>query len=157
LYESNFATVKSELATFLEVFPHCTAWSNRTAGGGYDLVLLGSVEPLVIDLDALHNQLSSRRYQFVNYSLREVGFKSELDLIATYAGQASDWHAWLANAEINRDMNLRLQFLAGILPPRDARTTIHQELLRCRTIPVDLFRGSAERVGALKRMLAESK
>lgn len=157
LYESNLSTVKSELATFLEVFPNCTAWSNTNAGGGYDLVLLGSVEPLVIDLDELHKQLRRPTYQFASYALREVGFKSELDLLATYTGQGSDWRIWLADAEINRDMNLRLQYLAGIVPPKDARATIHQELLRFRTDPVDLFRGSGKRVGALKKMLAEAK
>src|SRR5205807_5652459 len=45
LYESNTDVVKSEIATFFEVFPHGTIWGNTTGGEGYDLVLLGQVEP----------------------------------------------------------------------------------------------------------------
>ena len=51
LYESNAETVKSELATFFEVFPDGTMWGNDVDGGGYDSVLLGQAGPLTIDLD----------------------------------------------------------------------------------------------------------
>ena len=39
LYESNTEAVKSEIATFLEAFPHGTVWANMQNGQGYDLVL----------------------------------------------------------------------------------------------------------------------
>ena len=43
IYDSDRATVKSELATFFEVFPNGTVWSNYTQGeGGYDLAALGA-------------------------------------------------------------------------------------------------------------------
>src|SRR5262249_54680588 len=41
LYESNFEVVRSEIATFFEVFPQGTIWSNDQAGAGYDVVLVG--------------------------------------------------------------------------------------------------------------------
>ncbi len=42
IYDSDPATVKSELATFFEVFPNGTVWSNNIPNqGGYDLVLIG--------------------------------------------------------------------------------------------------------------------
>ncbi|MGH9482367.1 MAG: fused MFS/spermidine synthase, partial [Terriglobales bacterium] len=46
LYESDVRTVQSELATFFKVFPHGTVWGNTIEGKGYDLVLLGQVDPL---------------------------------------------------------------------------------------------------------------
>ena len=45
LYESNTEAVKSEIATFLEAFPNGVVWGNTNNGAGYDLVLLGQVEP----------------------------------------------------------------------------------------------------------------
>ena len=39
---------------------------------------------------------------------------SAVDLFSTFAGRASDLKPWLADAMINRDRNLRLQFLAGM-------------------------------------------
>ncbi len=46
LYESNTEAVKSEIATFMEAFPNGIVWGNTQEGRGYDLVLLGQVEPL---------------------------------------------------------------------------------------------------------------
>ena len=43
--------MKSEIATFLEAFPHGVVWGNTKNGAGYDLVLMGTVEPIRIDVD----------------------------------------------------------------------------------------------------------
>src|SRR4029079_15238936 len=45
LYESNTEAVKSEIATFMEAFPNGVVWGNTNQGKGYDLVLMGQVEP----------------------------------------------------------------------------------------------------------------
>ena len=37
LYESDLDTVKSELATFFDVFPNGSVWANERNGGGYDV------------------------------------------------------------------------------------------------------------------------
>ena len=47
-------------------------------------------------------------------SLAEVGMNSPVDLFATYAGRALDLKQWLSGAAINRDRNLRMQYLAGL-------------------------------------------
>ena len=39
LYESNTEAVKSEIGTFLEVFPNGVVFGNTNEGKGYDLVL----------------------------------------------------------------------------------------------------------------------
>ena len=54
LYQSTEDVIKSEVATFFDVFPYGTIWSNQYAsGGGYDVVMLAKPEPLAIDPAAL--------------------------------------------------------------------------------------------------------
>jgi spermidine synthase len=59
-------------------------------------------------------RVESPEYARVAQSLGEIGFYSVVDLLATYVGQASDLRPWLKDAVINRDRNLRLQYLAGM-------------------------------------------
>ncbi len=139
LYESNAATVKSELATFSEVFPDSTIWSNDQDGQGYDLVVLGQVGPLKIDIEAFANRLKRDDHALVALSLAEVGFHSSSDLLATYAGAAADLKPWLTDAEINRDRNLRLQFIAGMSATYYHEWSIYDEILRYRRYPESLF------------------
>src|SRR3984885_4770943 len=113
LYESDFATVKSELATFFDVFPNGTVWANTINGLGNDLVLLGQVEPLKVNVDALEARWSRVEYARVTQSMGAVNFHDATDVLATYAGRASDLTPWLAGADINDDMRMRLQYLAG--------------------------------------------
>ena len=47
-------------------------------------------------------------------SLHDVGFNSAADLLSTYVGQGPDFQPWLKDAIINRDRDLRLQYLAGL-------------------------------------------
>ena len=113
LYESNPAAVKSEIATFLEAFPNGVVWGNTQNGAGYDLVLMGTVEPIKIDVDEIEQTLKSPEYARVAQSLSEIGMFSATDLFSTYAGKRPDLDPWMADAIINRDRNLRLQYLAG--------------------------------------------
>ncbi len=114
LYESNTEAVKSEIGTFLQVFPNGIVWGNTSEGKGYDLVLLGQVEPTTIDVEAIEAKLQRPEYAPMKQSLREIGMHSAIDLFATYAGRKPDLEPWLRNAQINRDRNLRLQYLAGM-------------------------------------------
>ncbi len=115
LYESTEEAVKSEVATFLEVFPNGAVFANTIDGSGYDLVLFGQADPrFTIDIGRMDRRLERPEYAQVRASLREVGLSSILDLLGTYSGQASDLSGWLEDAAINRDRNLRLQYLAGM-------------------------------------------
>jgi len=42
---------------------------------------------------------STETTRALNASLAEVGFRSAVDVLATYAGRASDLRAWLAGAQ----------------------------------------------------------
>jgi spermidine synthase len=157
LYESSLDTTKSLIATFFKVFPYGVLWSNDLAGEGYDVVLFGSLEPLRIDVDELQAWLDN--HTKVKISLEEVGFGKAsgpglaVDLLATYAGQASDLGDWMRGAQINTDRNLRLQYLAGMwLNSRDA-TPIFKDILRYYRFPQEVFVGSEERVDALRSAL----
>jgi spermidine synthase len=114
LYESNTEAVKSEIATFMEAFPNGVVWGNTQDGRGYDLVLLGQLSPNPIDVDAIEERLQRPEYAQVRLSLSQIGMNSAIDLFSTYAGTAAELQPWLKDATINRDRNLRLQYLAGL-------------------------------------------
>jgi spermidine synthase len=152
LYESNTEAVKSEIGTFFQAFPNGIVWGNTYNGQGYDLVLLGQVEPTRIDVDAWEQRLKRPEYAPVAQSMREIGFNSVMDLLATYGGQASDLTEWLKDASINRDRNLRLQYLAGLGLNLYQGGPIYDQMLAYRRFPDKLFIGS----DALKSSLWEA-
>ncbi len=139
LYETDMETVKSEIATFFDVFPDGSIFANELNGGGYDLVMLGWGGPAKIDVDAVEGRLEQPAYQAVAQSLREVGFSSAIQMLGTYAGQASDLRPWLADAEINRDGDLRLQYLAGFALNNSQESEIYSRMLTYRQYPENLF------------------
>jgi spermidine synthase len=153
LYESDPDTVKSELATFFEVFPNGTVWANDNAGQGYDLVLLGQREETRIDLDALEARLSLPDHAAVRRSLSEVGFQSAEGLFTTYAARAVDLRPWLHGAVINTDSNLRLQYLAGMGLNFNNAPLIGSEIRKFGEFPQGMFTGSAERVRRMESAL----
>ena len=153
LYESDDATVKSEVATFFDVFPNGSVWGNDNNGTGYDTVLLGQVEPLKIDADSIERRLESPADAPIAKSLRDVGFGSVVDLLATYAGQRGDLLPWLEGAEINRDGNLRLQYMAGLALNTSMEGTIYNEILSYRRYPQNMIVASPSIEQALRAAL----
>jgi len=154
LYESDSAVVKSEIATFFEAFPDGTIWSNDENGKGYDVVLLGQAGETKINLDAIGQRLEQPEYSAVAQSLDDVGFKSVFDLFGTYAGNARDLAPWLKDAEINRDRNLRLQYLAGFRSNWYQSESIFSEMVVYRKFPGELFAGSDTSQAVLKLKIA---
>jgi spermidine synthase len=144
LYESNIEVVKSEVATFVEAFPRATIWGNTNQGEGYDTVLLSQSEASTIDVDAMALRLSRPDHAPVAQSLTEVGFTSVIDLLSTYAGHGPALGPWLQGAEINRDRNLRLQFLAGMGNNSYQGGPIYSDMLTYRRDPEQVFTASDE-------------
>jgi spermidine synthase len=155
LYESNAEAVKSQIATFFQVFPHGTIWSNDEKGKGYDIVLLGQTEELKIDVDALTKRFNSPENAAVRRSVREVGFPSIIDLLATYGGRARDLAPWLADAQINRDRNLRLQYLAGMDLNTYNEVLIYNVIAGYRKFPDDLFIATGSTRAILRRAVEQ--
>jgi spermidine synthase len=151
LYESNTEAVKSEIGTFFEVFPNGVVWGNTNNGQGYDLVLMGQVEPIKINIDEIEARLQSPEFGQVAQSLREIGFNSATELFATYAGQPTDLKPWLADVQINRDRNLRLQYLAGMGLNLYQSGPIYAEMIASASgFPDNLFTGSPEKLQELR-------
>jgi spermidine synthase len=154
LYETTPEAVKSEMATFFAVFPNGIIAGNTFRGLGYDMVLLGQAEPTRIDLDHLDSRLQEPAYAAVSESLREVGVRSAVDLLASYAGRATDLKIWLRDAAINHDGDLRLQYLAGVGLNVNEGDRVYAEILKFRRFPDDVFVGSERLIGPLRTRIA---
>jgi len=151
LYESSVEAARTEIATFFEAFPNGTIWGNvNTDGAGYDLVLMGQVEPLKIDPTAMQAKLSKPAYAAVRQSLFDAGYPTALDLLSTYAAQASDLREWIRGAEINRDRNLRLQYLAGLGVNMNQANEIYEDMLNPAKFPENLMAGPPEAVDQMR-------
>jgi spermidine synthase len=151
LYESNPEAVKSEIGTFFNVFPNGVVWGNTNNGIGYDLVLMGQADPIQINLDEMEAKLQSPQFAEVAQSLREIGFNSATELFATYAGTPVDLAPWLADVQINRDRNLRLQYLAGMGLNMRLSGPIYAEMISHATkLPDGMFVGSPEKLQELR-------
>ncbi|HEX4346292.1 MAG TPA: fused MFS/spermidine synthase [Vicinamibacterales bacterium] len=151
MYESNTEAVKSEIGSFFEAFPNGMIFANTYNGQGYDLVLVGQDQPTHINLDVIDAKLKSSEYATVMKSLNDIGMHSATDLFGTFAGQADDYKPWLADAQINRDKNLRLEYLAGKGLNLYHADTIFAELLPYGKDPRGIFTGSPELMSELMR------
>jgi spermidine synthase len=90
-------------------------------------------------VDAIQQRLDRPAYARVAQSLREVGLGSAVEMFSTYAGRASDLKPWLIDAELNRDGDLRLQYLAGMALNSNRENAIYSDILNYRVYPEDLF------------------
>ena len=108
LYESNEPAVRCEVATIVHSFPGTSVWGTQGRAIGYDLVALGTKDGTPVD--ALQMQHSLRRNGALRQSLQQLGLES---LPQMYVAGAADLSVWSRGAPLNRDGNLRLQYLAG--------------------------------------------
>jgi spermidine synthase len=166
LYESNVESAKSMIATFFQVFPQGMLFSNDEHLEGYDAVLLGQAEPSSINVDQLIEILESPDYLPVKQSLTDVGFGARdngmgdldqnvvFDLLATFAARGTDLKPWTQNAQLNRDSDLRLQYLAGMYFNSYLSTSILQSILSHYRFPEQQFIGSPENIQTLKLNLS---
>ena len=157
IYESDAQTVKTELATFFAVFPNATVWSNYLNGDGYDLVLLGRAEASPISVDELQRRLDQPAYSRVAASLADTEFHSAVDLLATYAGRSSDLAQFVAGAQINEDLNMRLQYIAGMGVNSITSPQVYHEILTYRRFPEDLLTGTGGRIDALHELIGRPR
>jgi len=140
LYETDEVSAKSQIATFVGSFPNATLWNSDFLDAGYDLVLVGQAGRSRLDGDQIASRLLDE--QRLWRSLDEVGLGSTVELLQTYAGRGRDLEPWLRDAEINRDRNLRLQYLAGLALDRQDAYGIYGSIIGYREYPNDLFQVS---------------
>ena len=117
---------------------------------------MGTVEPPQFNVDEWEARLNSPKYAAVKDSLREIGIFSAIDLFANYAGRASDMKGYLADVQINRDRDLRLQYLAGLGLNLYQSGPIYADILRYKKYPEGLFSGSPETLDKLRQAIASA-
>jgi spermidine synthase len=157
LYETDEPTIRSELATFFDAFPNGTLWANLRDGLGYDMVFMGQVEPLKIDLDEVQNRYDRANYAAVRQSLADIEINSLYDLFSTYTGTGSDLEPWTRGAQINTDRDLRLSYLAGWGVNSDMADHLYRQMIKYRRPPVGIFSGSPERLRPLMSVLGRGR
>ena len=154
LYETTEEAVRTELATFFDVFPAGAVFANTVRGAGYDAVLLARADDAPIDVDVVALRLAQPEYAEVAESLREIGFRTSADLLGTFAGGLDDLRDWLHGAEINTDRNLRLQYLAAEgLNAYRADEIFKRMTAGGGTFPGRLFTGSPAELEAVRRAM----
>ena len=112
------------------------------------------MDPLKIDLDEIEQRLSRPDYAPVAQSLREIGVYSTLDMFSGYSGQKSDLAPWLEGAELNRDGDLRLQYLAGWGINSSLEDFIYRTMSSYRRPPQNIFTGSPQLVENMLNAIA---
>ena len=85
-------------------------FGNTNDGQGYDLVLLGQVEPTKIDVDEIQAKLQRPEYAPVGAVARARSASTRPSICSRpMPARKPDLQPWLRDAPINRDRNLRLQ------------------------------------------------
>jgi len=87
-------------------------------------------------------------------SLSQVGIYSAVDLFANYAGRGQDLTAWMRDAQINRDRNLKLQYLAGLGLNLYQSDRIYSDMLLHSKYPDGLFTGSDATLATLREAIS---
>lgn len=136
-YETDEAAVKSQIATFFDAFPQSSVWNTYPEGRGYDATLLGYNAALEITEERLVSAMT--RTPEITSSIRELGFQNPAFLLYHYGGQASDMEEWLADAQINRDRNLRLEYLAGASLNSQMASQIAENMVSNISYPSNIF------------------
>lgn len=157
LFESSTQAVKSEMATFFDVFPEGLVFANTFEGHAIDMVLVGPAEAPKIWVDEIEEILRSPAFAQVDSSLMQAGLYGAPDLFGNYAGRARDLAGWLADAEITHDLDLRLQYLAGLGLNQHSGDEIYREMLDYRTFPDDLFVASDSTLEELRAVMSGTR
>jgi spermidine synthase len=153
LYESSPEAVKSEVATFFKVFPDGIIFGNTYNGAGYDIVMVGQNGPTKIDVDSVQAKLDRPEYAQMRQSLAEVGFPNAASLFGTFAGQRQHLDRWMADAQINHDNDMRLQYLAGLGLNHYDQAAIYSGMIAGRQWPEGLFVGSPDKITMIRTMV----
>ena len=157
LYESNTAAVKSEIATFMEAFPNGVVWGNTQDGRGYDLVLMGQVEPAADQRRRDPGEADQPRVRaggaLARRSRHLLGDRSLRQLRRARPGPRQ----WTHDAFINRDRNLKLQYLAGLGLNLYQSDRIYSDMLMHAKYPDGLFTGSPATMQTLRDAIARAQ
>lgn len=151
LYETSEEAIRMQMRTFTDAFPNGTVWNSAVSGRGYDVVLLGRTEECALDLGSIQKRI--RDVPRIARSLAEAKIGGAVDLLGTYATNATDMQRWLASTSVNRDFSLRLEYISGLSLNSSAADPIYANMVHGRRFPSQLFEGPAELIAALRQRL----
>ncbi len=151
LYETSELAIKIQLRTFMDAFPNGTMWNTTTGGKGFDVVLVGGLEPLRIDIPVTEQRMSATPRMFDSF--KQVRITSAIDLLSAYGASGKDMARWLAGAPINRDFSLKLEYISGLALDRGEADAIYRHMVAERTFPAETFSGPPEQVDELRRRI----
>jgi len=137
LYETSEKAIQIQMRTFIDAFPNGTVWNTAAGGGGYDVVLVGGVEPLKVDLAELQRRIDSNPQ--LKESLREVRITSAMDVVATYGTRGADMQKWLADTPASHDFSLKLEYISGLALNVKAADPIYRNMTAERVYPHEIF------------------
>jgi spermidine synthase len=104
IYQLSTDSLRSVLATYKSVFPHVLVFRVRGAGQGKDLILVGSNQPL--NLDLLSERYTDER---IASELARVDLKTEADVRAWFICDESRLGPAVSGAKINTDDNMHIE------------------------------------------------
>jgi spermidine synthase len=148
LYETNEAAIRIQMRTFMDAFPRGTIWNTQSGHGGYDVVVLGQIEPTHIDVPSAEARIESNPQ--LKASLADVRIGSAIDLFASYSARAADLALWFRDTPVNRDLSLKLEYISGLACDLQRADEIYASMTRSRTFPSDLFVASPPVVAQLR-------
>jgi spermidine synthase len=151
LYETNEAAIKIQLRTFMNAFPDGTVWNTMSNGKGYDVVLVGGVEPLRLDASALQGRLDAS--PALARSLRDVKIAGAVDLLATYGADGRHMMTWLAGVPVNNDFSLKLEYISGLALNNKDADSIYAHMTAGRTYPDSMITAPPPMQAELRRRI----
>jgi spermidine synthase len=151
LYETSELAIKVQLRTFMDAFPNGTMWNTVTGGKGFDVVLVGGLEPLRIDIPATERRMFADPR--MSDSFKQVRITSVIDLLSCYGASGKDMQRWLEGAPINRDFSLKLEYISGLALDQKEADAIYSHMAADRTFPAETFTGPPEQVDELRRRI----
>jgi len=152
LYETSEKAIQIQMRTFIDAFPDGTVWNSQPDAKGYDVVLLGKVEPLIIDMGAIQKRIDDN--EALKKSLTHVKLNSALDIFASYGTRGRDLGPWLGDTPVNRDFSLKLEYISGLAFNLQVADEIYANMIKGRTMPDDVLTGPAEMTSQLHVRLA---
>jgi len=137
LYETSEKAIQIQMRTFVDAFPDGTVWNSQPDTKGYDVVLLGQVEPLRIDIAAVQKRIDDN--EALRKSLSDVKLTSALDIFGSYGTRGRDLGDWLKDTPVNRDFSLKLEYISGLAFNYQIADEIYASMVKRRNYPEDIF------------------
>ncbi len=144
LYQAGLEETRIIVKTFHEVFPYVTAWFAYN-----DIVLIGTEEPLKIDLANLRQRVARPE---IALDLREIGIDNEYDLLAHYLFDQDAIPGIGSGLPINSD---DLPIIEYLTPRNATRQTVQENVEYYQAMRAERFPEIVDFEGLSEAEIAE--